>query len=79
MSIAAPFYWDGPTPSIWQIVGICSLGFYGGVGHLLLTRAFRHGPASTLSPILYVQLGWATMVGWLLYDHLPRASCPLGA
>ena len=34
-------------------------------------RAFRHAQASTLSPFLYAQLIWATLLGWLFYDHLP--------
>ena len=71
MSLAAPLYWGGPMPNASQGLGIASLGIYGGTGHLLMTRAFRHAPASTLSPFLYAQLIWATLLGWLFYDHLP--------
>lgn len=71
MSLAAPLYWGGPMPDAWQGLGIASLGIYGGTGHLLMTRAFRHAPASTLSPFLYAQLIWATLLGWLFYAHLP--------
>lgn len=71
MSLAAPFYWGGPMPEPWQGLGIVSLGIYGGTGHLLMTRAFHHAPASTLSPFLYAQLVWAMLLGWLFYDHLP--------
>jgi len=58
-------------PDAWQGLGIASLGIYGGSGHLLMTRAFCHAPASTLSPFLYTQLIWAVLLGWLFYDHLP--------
>ncbi len=71
MSLAAPLYWGGPMPNLWQGLAIASLGIYGGTGHLLMTRAFRHAQASTLSPFLYAQLIWATLLGWLFYDHLP--------
>ncbi|TRZ97028.1 MAG: DMT family transporter [Rhodocyclaceae bacterium] len=71
MSLAAPLYWGGPMPDAWQGLGIASLGIYGGTGHLLMTRAFRHAPASTLSPFLYAQLVWAMLLGWMFYDHLP--------
>jgi drug/metabolite transporter (DMT)-like permease len=71
MSLAAPLYWGGPMPNPWQALSIASLGIYGGTGHLLMTRAFRHAPASTLSPFLYTQLIWAILLGWLFYDHLP--------
>jgi drug/metabolite transporter (DMT)-like permease len=71
MSLAAPLYWGGPMPDPLQALGIASLGIYGGTGHLLMTRAFRHAPASTLSPFLYAQLVWAMLLGWMFYDHLP--------
>lgn len=71
MSLAAPLYWGGPMPDPLQALTIASLGIYGGTGHLLMTRAFRHAPASTLSPFLYAQLIWATLLGWIFYAHLP--------
>ena len=71
MTLAAPLYWGGPIPDAWQALGIASLGIYGGTGHLLMTRAFRHAPASTLSPFIYAQLIWAMLLGWMFYDHLP--------
>ncbi|MDP2810059.1 MAG: DMT family transporter [Rhodocyclaceae bacterium] len=71
MSLAAPLYWGGPMPDAWQGLSIASLGIFGGTGHLLMTRAFRHAPASTLSPFLYAQLVWAMLLGWMFYEHLP--------
>jgi drug/metabolite transporter (DMT)-like permease len=71
MSLAAPLYWGGPMPDVWQALSIASLGVLGGTGHLMMTRAFRHAPASTLSPFLYGQLIWAMLLGWLFYNHLP--------
>lgn len=78
MSLAAPLYWGGPMPDAWQALSIASLGIYGGTGHLLMTRAFRHAPASTLSPFLYAQLVWAMLLGWMFYDHLPDLLSLLG-
>jgi drug/metabolite transporter (DMT)-like permease len=78
MTLAAPFYWGGPMPDAWQALGIASLGIYGGTGHLLMTRAFRHAPASTLSPFLYAQLIWATLLGWLFYSQLPDLLSTVG-
>jgi drug/metabolite transporter (DMT)-like permease len=71
MTLAAPLYWSGPMPGWIDAVLIASLGLYGGTGHLMLTRAFRYAPASFLSPFLYVQLVWATVLGWLFFRHLP--------
>lgn len=73
MTLAAPLYWGGPTPGPADALAICALGLFGGIGHLMLTRAFRDAPASLLSPLLYVQLIWATLLGALFYDHWPDA------
>jgi drug/metabolite transporter (DMT)-like permease len=58
-------------PTLTQSLLITSLGLYGGVGHALLIRAFREAPASTLSPLLYIQLIWATLLGWWVFNQLP--------
>ncbi len=71
MSFALFTHWDGTLPTASQAVLIASLGLYGGVGHFLLIRAFREAPVSTLSPLLYVQLIWATLLGILVFSHLP--------
>ena len=57
---------------------IVSLGVYGGVGHFLLIRALQRTPASLLSPLLYVQLVWATLLGWLVFAQLPDALTLVG-
>jgi drug/metabolite transporter (DMT)-like permease len=71
MSLTLPAYWDGQMPTLTQSLLITSLGLYGGVGHALLIRAFREAPASTLSPLLYIQLIWATLLGWWVFKQLP--------
>lgn len=78
MTLGLPWYWSGPLPDLGDALLICSLGIYGGTGHFLLTRAFRVAPASTLSPLLYVQLLWATALGWLVFGQLPDASSAAG-
>lgn len=74
MSLALPWIWGGPTPTLLEAAMIASLGIYGGTGHFLLIGAFRRATASTLSPFLYVQLIWATLLGWLVYDALPDTA-----
>lgn len=78
MSLALPLFWSGPLPSLKEALMIASLGIYGGTGHFMLIRAFRHASASTLSPLLYVQLVWATLFGWLLFGHVPDALSVAG-
>ena len=78
MSFFLPAYWSGEMPSLKQTLLIASLGFYGGTGHFLLIRAFREAPASTLSPLLYVQLIWAMLLGWIVFGQLPDLPATIG-
>lgn len=78
MTLGAPLYWGGPLPDLADGLLIASLGIYGGTGHYLLIKAFRHAPATTLSPFLYVQLIWATLLGWLVFGHWPDAATLAG-
>jgi drug/metabolite transporter (DMT)-like permease len=78
MTLAAPFYWGGPLPGWTEGLMIASLGIYGGTGHFLLTKAFRMAPATTLSPFLYAQLIWATLLGWIVFGHWPDSTTLIG-
>ena len=55
-----------------------SLGVLAGVGHFLFIRAFRDSPASSLSPMLYFQIVWVTLLGWLVFDQHPDGLSTLG-
>ncbi|GIK24097.1 MAG: DMT family transporter [Rhodocyclaceae bacterium] len=78
MSLALPWFWFEFSPSPLQWLQIASLGFYGGVGHFILIRAFRLAPASTLTPFGYTQLIWAGLLGWLVFGHIPDALSAAG-
>ncbi|WP_249115644.1 DMT family transporter [Azoarcus sp. L1K30] len=78
MTLLLPWIWGGPMPGLRDALLIASLGIYGGTGHFLLIRAFASAPASVLSPILYVQLIWAMLVGWALFGHFPDEMALIG-
>lgn len=73
-----PFFWTGTIPTLTQAFLIVSLGLTAGTGHFLLTRAFRETPASTLSPMLYLQLVWVALLGWIVFDQYPDALSAIG-
>lgn len=58
---------------------VLSLGISGMSGHFLLIRAMAFAPASLLSPLIYVQLVWAALMGWWVFGDLPGASAVAGA
>ncbi|WP_353170739.1 DMT family transporter [Paracandidimonas soli] len=59
------------TPLQWMI--LLSTGVFGALGHLLQIQAYRHSPASMLSPFLYLQIVAATTYGWLVWRQIPDA------
>jgi drug/metabolite transporter (DMT)-like permease len=75
---AVPFVWKTPERLIHG-VGIAALGLFGGLGHYCVARALTSGPASILSPFHYVQLVWASVLGYLVFGDVPSPPTWLGA
>ncbi len=69
---ALPWFWQWiPDPRTWAL--LCLAGGMGTLGHFMLGAAYGRAPASTLSPYLYGQIGFAMLAGWLVFDHVPGA------
>jgi len=73
MSAGLPWY--GVTISMpWTDVAlVLATGLLGTLGHFLFILAFQRAPASALTPFTYMQLVWATLVGWLAFGSFPDA------
>jgi drug/metabolite transporter (DMT)-like permease len=54
------------------------IGFLGTFGHLMLIRAYMRASAPVLMPYLYTQIAFATLSGWLVFDHVPDSLAWLG-
>jgi drug/metabolite transporter (DMT)-like permease len=52
---------------------ILAYGTCATLGHLLLTSAYREAPASTLAPVNYMHIAFATVLGWLVFRQIPDA------
>lgn len=80
MTLGLPLYGTRIDPPVPHLMLIASLGIWGMLGHFLLIRAFAHAPASALSPFLYCQLVWASLLGWLAFGDLPDwiTACGIG-
>lgn len=61
--------WQAPTLQQWPL--LVALGLCGAGGHLLLILAFQRAPASSLAPISYTQLLFATGLGVVVTHHVP--------
>ena len=54
------------------------MGLMATVGHFLLILAYQRAPASTLTPYLYAQIGFAMLGGWLMFAQVPDATSLVG-
>jgi drug/metabolite transporter (DMT)-like permease len=79
--VLAPFalmVWRMPTSSLeWVVVALT--GIAGGLGHYLLAFAHRFAPASTLSPFIYQQILYMSLLGYLVFEDVPRPAVVIGA
>lgn len=69
-SLLLPLIWQA-IPDTRTLAVLCLIGLMGTVGHFLLIQAFARAPASTLSPYLYAQIGFAMFCGWWVFQHVP--------
>jgi len=72
-----PFYMTAHSPLEWLLLLGIGLGGLG--GQMGLTASLRHGAVASVAVMDYTQLIWATLFGWLVWDHLPPATTWLGA
>ena len=70
MSAIVPLVWQA-IPNTRTLMLLCLVGTMGTVGHFLLILAFARAPASTLTPYLYAQIGFAMLAGWVVFGHVP--------
>lgn len=77
MSCIAPFVWTAPDATSWALM--VATGAFFGFGHYLLIRAFEVAPVSTLSPFLYSQIIWVTLISVFIFHQVPDRIAMLGA
>ena len=77
MSSIVPFVWTAPTALDWFYM-VCT-GLLFGFGHYLLIKGLEIAPASVLSPFIYTQIIWATILGYVVFAQFPDAFTFVGA
>jgi drug/metabolite transporter (DMT)-like permease len=73
----AVYGWQSPTLSQW--LSFLAAGVLGSVGHYCLTRGFRATDISVTQSLRFLDLVWATLLGWLVFADVPRGTTLLGA
>lgn len=74
---AALLAWQWPTATQWAVMLLC--GALGSFGHWLLTHAYRVADISTAQPVKFLDMIWATVIGYLILSEIPTSSTLIGA
>ncbi len=77
MTPAAVFSWS-TTALLSYWYWFILIGFLGTFGYLMLIRAYGRASAPVLAPYLYTQIAFATLGGWLVFEHVPDALAWIG-
>lgn len=72
-----PWHWQSPPPSVWAMILLA--GGFGTLGHLLLIKAFDSAPTAVVAPMVYFQIIWSTIIGYVVFADVPLATTWLGA
>jgi len=70
-------HWMPAAPVDYSLMVL--LGFVSCVAHMLITRALKLAPASTLAPLHYTLLLWAVVFGWVFFGDVPGPRILIGA
>ena len=76
-TLALPFFWT-PVESwtTWALLAlVCVLST---AGHWMLIVGYAKAGIAALTPLLYAQIAFSTLLGWLVFAHVPDALALAG-
>ena len=47
------------------------MGIIGMLGHLMMTWSLRYAPSTILAPMQYLEIPFAAVVGWAMFQDFP--------
>jgi drug/metabolite transporter (DMT)-like permease len=68
--------WTAPTPMQWFSFLLC--GILGSTGHYLLTRSFSVADISATQSTKFLELVWASALGWFAFGDVTSRSTVIG-
>lgn len=68
--------WHAPTATQWLTFAFC--GLLGSGGHYMLTRSFSVTDISATQSIKFLDLVWATAIGWIMFSDRPSQFTLIG-
>lgn len=77
LAVCAYIYGGGHDGKTWGY--LFGIGVFGALGQLTITQSLRFAPVSTIVPMDYTALLWATIFGILIFSQYPGLSIWIGA
>ncbi|WP_339693052.1 DMT family transporter [uncultured Parasphingorhabdus sp.] len=77
LTVFAFIYGGGHDAKTWGY--LLGIGIFGALGQLCITQSLRFAPVSTIVPMDYSSLIWATFFGIVIFGQYPGLSIWLGA
>jgi len=68
--------WIAPDSTAWSL--LLAIGILGTLAHLLMTWSLRYAPGATLAPMQYLEIPFATAIGWVIFSDLPNTLASVG-
>ena len=65
----AIYYWREPT--LVEIGWLGLVAVFATAGHYAITRAIGYAPLTVTQPLSFLQLVWAIVIGYWLFDEIP--------
>lgn len=75
---ALHFALPAPDRMTTDMALVVAIGVVGTAAHLLMTWSLRYAPSATLAPMQYLEIPFATAIGWLIFGELPGTLAALG-
>jgi drug/metabolite transporter (DMT)-like permease len=72
----ALWHWQAPTAGQWLLFLLC--GLLGSTAHYCLTRSYATADISATQSVKFLELVWATLIGWLWFGDHPSRSTLVG-
>lgn len=66
------------SPSGVDLTLLAAIGALGTGAHLLMTWSLRFAPSATLAPVQYLEIPFATIIGYLIFRDLPNGLAAVG-
>ncbi|MEM9009868.1 MAG: DMT family transporter [Pseudomonadota bacterium] len=77
ITLVGPFFWQPMLPADWAWMAV--LCVTGALGHYLLIKTYEVAEASSVQPLAYFQLVFASAIGLLVFGEMLDLPTALGA